>query len=291
MTCPKCGHDCAGLEGHYCPICGTDLYPNFFAQPPKKKPLIKVFPIVMICAVVLIAVIYGLRGKSSSSSASDVSARSASSAQTATQTKPAVSSQLTYDVVESGVFHDDNNYYSTVRAYFAIKNTSSYPVYFECDSIDYEDADGHLLAIDNLPDVFPPVIGPGERGYMFSSRMLDDPLDPDAEISFKDHDSLRKATVQNVRLQVTEINVSQNGKKVLGRVWNNTKEKQSLVSISGVVFNNRKCIGYFDTSIVSEIPVDGKASFETYVHFLSDEYSSQEITSYEVYAYPMTIQW
>lgn len=304
MICPNCGRDCQDPSIRYCPSCGTGLTQNAFTvNPPKKSNFsTRIFPIVAVCAIAVIVVVFVTRGNGGSSSKDESPARTSTSTQAAAQPSPAVSSQPrpaataqpspaaaapTCEIVDGKVYHEDNKYYGMGYMYAKFKNTSSYAVYVDCDSVDYEDGSGNLLGVDNIPAAFPPILEPGETGYIYSKKMFDDPLG-DIELAFQDHTTIKKATVANVRLEVQDISFT--SKKALGRIKNSTSEDQSLVYVSVALYHGDDCIGYFQT-VITECRAGEVCSFETFIDVLQDGYETSDITSYEAYVYPYTMQW
>lgn len=180
-----------------------------------------------------------------------------------------------------------------VQTIVEITNTGSTNLYLSSGSYDLEDASGSLVASQTMVSAYPDVLAPGEKGYMYEETTLDKAVD--GELTVLPREDVEEATVDLIRFPVTEAEISDDtygGIKMMGRVENTSAEEQSLVYIVAFLYDsNGSCIGQVFTILTEELAAGDKIGFEMSGFSLPDDITSEAISDYVIYAYPMQYQF
>ncbi len=174
-----------------------------------------------------------------------------------------------------------------------IENIGTSDLYLSSGSYDLEDENGKLIASSTMVSTYPEVISPGEKAYMYEEDMLDNPVE--GKLTVVPRPSVDKAKVDNIRFNVTDVEISESqyGQlKAIGRVENTTQEDQSMVYIALILKDaNGVPIGQIFTILTDDLPAGEKIGFEATAMSLPDDVTADVIANYDVFAYPMQMQF
>ena len=177
-----------------------------------------------------------------------------------------------------------------IKVSVPVTNTGTADLYLDDATIDIESSTGTLLDTLSYVGGYPEYIKPGETGYYYEDNF--------AEFSNNDvvavpHVKVEKATNDVIRYDVTDVTITSDiyGIKVMGRVQNNTTKKESLVMLAANLFDTNEklicnCFTYLDGSLAA----GAKVGF-TISSYSTDDFSPEDVASYEVYAYPVQYNW
>lgn len=135
-------------------------------------------------------------------------------------------------------------------AYIEILNTGSSPIYikdpeFLVAAKAASDPSGKFKQIIDTKDitVFPAVIAPGEKGYMynrFGEDLGDQFYDPNSELALAPSFTIMKANAMPQSYPVSEVYVERlqsGGQKLTAQVENNTDKNAGSIAVFAVVYN------------------------------------------------------
>lgn len=202
---------------------------------------------------------------------------------------PAVQYEITYKSANS--FKDSIGTVYIIGI-VGITNTGSKNLYIASGSFDFEDATGALIATEDYISAYPEVIQPGETSYMYTESLIDGDL-PET-VNVIPHEDVEEATVDCVRLPVSEATIKDDkyfGLEAMGRVENNTGSDASFVYVCAImkdVEGNPVCIAF---TIVDEIKAGDKVGFSMTTLSIPDSITADSIASFDVYAYPLQMQF
>lgn len=196
--------------------------------------------------------------------------------------------------------------YSNARAYqnsigttyaqviVEIENTGSADLYLSSGSYDLEDADGNLIASSSMVSTYPEVISPGEKAYMYEENMLDGEVD--GELTVLPRPDVEKAKVENIRYQVTDVEITENtygGLKAKGRVENTSDQDEDGMIYVVLILKNadNAPIGELFTIITDDLMAGDKMGFEASSLMLPNDVTADQVAGYDAFAYPMQIQF
>ena len=234
-------------------------------------------------------------GSSTPSSTTTVNVENSSSTEststeTAEETKPA-EDEIKYEVTDSKFEYYTNSigrveYYGLVE----VTNTGNCNLYLSKAIFDLEDDDGHLLQSDDFISNAPSVIKPGEKGYFYNglgSNLIDESVSLDKGVNLVPQITVKKATGEPERYEVTDTDLKEGtlgSPTVTGRLINDTSEEISYIYINVIFYDsNWKVLAVSGTSL-TEVPANGKQSFECSSVFGNDNVKMSDIANYEVIA-------
>lgn len=181
-----------------------------------------------------------------------------------------------------------------VQVIAEIENTGTADLYLSAGSYDLEDANGKLIASSSMTSTYPQVISPGEKAYMYEETTLDNAVD--GELTVLPRPDVKKAKVENIRFNVTDVEISDQtygGLKAIGRIENTSSETAD--GMTYVVFilkdANGTPIGQVFTIIMEDLAPGDKIGFEATALSLPDNVTADTVASYDVLAYPMQMQF
>ncbi len=273
-----------------------------------KKPIYKKWWFWLLVVLALLLIVGMLNpseekdtGSSSSAAPSSSAADSASDTDSASEPVQEESSSQEEDSEEA----DYNVPYTKAIAYtnsigtvwvqviVEIENTGSSDLYLSSGSYDLEDASGGLIASRTAVSTFPDVIKPGEKAYMYEETTLDSAVD--GEITVVPRVDASKAKVGCIRFDVTDFSISTDsyGKlKGMGRVENTSEEASSMTYIVVILKGaDGNPIGQMFTILTDELKAGDKIGFEMSAFSLPDDVTMDSVADYEVFAYPMQMQF
>ena len=182
-----------------------------------------------------------------------------------------------------------------VQAMFEVTNVGTTELYLSSGAYDLEDSEGNLVSSSRLVSVYPTVIGPGESALYHETTTISD-ADSEIDVTILPRPSIKRAKIDNVRLEVTEVTFSEgtfSGIQARGRVENTTGEEQSSVTIAIILYDiDDKPIGVLSTTLMEDIASGDKIGFEASALSLPDDITPDRVARYEAFAYPwLQLQW
>lgn len=208
---------------------------------------------------------------------------------------PELKEEEAYEITYSNV----KTYANSIGTMYAqviveIENTGTVDLYLSSGSYDLEDENGKLVASSSMASTYPEVISPGEKAYMYEENMLDEAVD--GKLTVLPRPDVKKATVENIRYGVTDVEISSNKYgyiKAIGRVENTTsKDEDGMIYVVIILKDaNGTPIGQIFTIIMDDLAAGDKIGFEASAMSLPDDVTEESVSSYDVFAYPMQMQF
>ena len=194
---------------------------------------------------------------------------------------------------KDGLSYEDSIGTVWLQGIAEISNTGTVALYLSSGNMDFEDGNGKLLAAETMVPVYPDIIQPGEKAYMYCETTYDGE-NPES-INVLPRLTAEKSKNESIRLALTDIELSDDtygGLKMIGRVENTTPEVASLVYIVAVLFNaDSKPIGVLVTILTEDLQPADKIGFEINSFALPSEITAETVSNYIVYAYPLQMQF
>lgn len=315
--CPNC-KNAVDVNAVMCPKCGAKLAPIPVAGVKKKKSHTALIIVAVVVGVIILGAIINSASKTPATSPEESSTPSSQSStqESSKEDSAAVvdsskeeSSEESSSKTESSEGETNSEPYSitynSARAYtnsigtqyvqmvVEIENTSSADLYLSTGSCDIEDENGKLIASQSMVSVYPSVISPGEKGYMYDTTILDEPVS--GNLVLAPRPDVKQAKVENVRYNVTDLELKEDSLgnlKAVGRVENTTEEDGSLVYIVVILKDAGNVpIGQLFTILTDDLAAGDKIGFEASTLSLPDDITKDSVASYEVFAYPYQLQF
>lgn len=255
--------------------------------------------------LILLLIFLAACGSNSSDTAQDTSSVSNSAAESGevssapadtaeVSAEPAVASADPYEITYTNCrMYQDSIGSIWGQTIVEITNTGDHPLYLGSASYDLEDASGSLVAAQSYVSVFPDVLNPGEKGYLYEETILDQ-ADLDAEYTVIPHLTIEPAKIDCIRYDVSELSLVEEeylGPKVMGRVENSTEEDGTMVYVTAILYNAENTPSGIIFTILDSIPAGEKIGFEATAYSLPDDVTADQVASYTVYAYPTQFQF
>jgi len=180
-----------------------------------------------------------------------------------------------------------------VQVIVEIENTGTVPLFLSSGAYDLEAADGRLVRSSTTFSAFPDVIAPGERGYFYEATILQD-MDEAVELTVLQRPSIRRARVENIRLPITEFELTEDAFNIRmrGRIENTTEEDQTFIYVVAILFDdNDKPIGQLFTILMEVLSPGDRIGFEGVALSLPSSVTVDSISRYMLFAYPMQMQF
>lgn len=184
------------------------------------------------------------------------------------------------DDVKSGYAYD---------AYVEITNTGKSSIYAKDMSFMIQDEDGNRVMIDDAISVFPAIIAPGEKGYIFNrfGTELTGVYDPDMELYLVPSYSVEEADAALHEFPVDNVKVSEGdlGQKMTAQVTNDTQDEVKSMYVVGVCYNaDGHCVGISGSFVENVEPhVSVNVSFDPMT--MVRPWRNEQIVDYMIYAY------
>lgn len=200
-----------------------------------------------------------------------------------------------YEITYSNVRTYTNSIGTTyAQVIVEIENTGTVDLYLSSGSYDLENADGKLIASSSMASTYPEVISPGEKAYMYEENMLDEAVE--GELTVLPRPGVKKAKVENIRYNVTDIEITSDKYgwlKAIGRIENTTeKDEDGMIYVVIILKDaNGTPIGQIFTIIMEDLAAGSKIGFEATAMSLPDDVTEDAVASYDVFAYPMQMQF
>ena len=255
----------------------------------KSRKLAVVWKVLITLAVLAIQVMpnfYAATAGQSEKAASTPSAEaSAGASDTAGQH---LAQGLAYEITyQQGMAYQDQGGMVFLQGIVEIRNTGSENLSFS-GTMDFEDAEGNLLAAEKAVGAYPDILLPGEKGYLYCQKNYDGEMP--AQVNLLARPKIKAAVDPSVRLipsQVRVRNKTYGGVIVLGRVENITDETQTMVHIAAILYDaNKLPIAVIDEFLPEEIAEGEYIGFEAQSFFLPQDITAESASDILVYAYP-----
>ena len=175
-----------------------------------------------------------------------------------------------------------------------IENTGTTDLYLSTGSYDLEDENGKLVTSNSMVSTYPDVISPGEKGYMYEDDMLDEPVN--GPLTLLPRPNVKKSKVDNLRYTVTDVELITDkfdNLRAKGRVENQTSaDTDGMIYIVLILKDtNGTPIGQMFTILTEDLASGDKIGFEVSGMGLPDDITVDSVAGYEVFAYPMQLQF
>ena len=175
-----------------------------------------------------------------------------------------------------------------------ITNTGDTNLYFDTGNYDLEDSAGKLLASQSYVTVFPNVIAPGEKAYMYEASVLED-NPAEGEIKVLPRVEGKAATVELIRFELTDMELSTDDYgylQVLGRIENKTDRDFENVYVVGQLYDDQgRCIGQMQDYLPETLTAGAKVGFKLIEFALPDSVNEDSIAEIRYYGYPLQAQF
>lgn len=234
-------------------------------------------------------------GDSGTSSAGSTPASSPTASPESTPAPNSPEKEEAYEITYSSARAYTNSIGTTyAQVIVEIENTGSADLYLSSGSYDLEDANGSLVTSSSMVSTYPNVIAPGEKAYMYEENMLDEAFD--GELSVLPRPDVDAAKVENIRYATSDVEITTDQfgyLKAKGRVENTSEEASDGMVYVVLILKNAdgNPIGQMFTIVTEEIPAGGKIGFEMSALSLPDDVTEDAIASYDIFAYPMQMQF
>lgn len=152
-----------------------------------------------------------------------------------------------------------------------------------------QDEDGNRVMIDDAISVFPAIIAPGEKGYIFNrfGTELTGVYDPDMELYLVPSYSVEEADAALHEFPVDNVKVSEGdlGQKMTAQVTNDTQDEVKSMYVVGVCYNaDGHCVGISGSFVENVEPhVSVNVSFDPMT--MVRPWRNEQIVDYMIYAY------
>ena len=180
------------------------------------------------------------------------------------------------------------------QAIVEITNTGSENLYLSAGSYDVKDESGSLVATESLVSVYPDVLQPGEKGYLYDETTFDD-LSAEGTYEMTPHLSVESASIPCVRYEVfdTTLKSDDYGEiSLIGQMTNTSDEDGSMVYAVVVLYDDANTpLGVLYTILDNDLSAGDTRGFEAVSWSLPPTASVDTIANYTVYAYPMQMQF
>jgi hypothetical protein len=180
-----------------------------------------------------------------------------------------------------------------VQVIVEIQNTGTVPIYLSSGSYDLENSEGLIIAHESYVSVSPQVLEVGEKGYMYDTTILDDPVS--GNLTVIPHISTKKATVDSIRYPVTEVSLSDTSYgdiKAVGRIENTTGvDEDSIIYVVVVLLDSEnQPLGVLTDIIVDDFLADTEIGFEATTLTMPPSITTSNVESYRTYSFPYAYQ-
>lgn len=260
----------------------------------------KVLPLFIICSFLLAGCgsskeQFTYDSNSISSETTTVNADSSKDAKS-TETAETTESQndVSYEITYTNAKTWTTRLGARVQVIVEIENTGTTDLYLSSGSCDLEDQDGNLVAVLDTVGAYPNVISPGEKGYMYEEKTLDNYSD-NGELTAIVRPDIEESYIPNIRYDVTDVSLNDNQYgtvDVMGRLTCTSTDEES-VSYAVVIFydENHIPIAVNSTSILEDLNPNDKIGFEISGIILPEWITSDAVADYIIYAYPLQHQY
>ena len=220
---------------------------------------------------------------------------SASSSEAVASEEPSVA-EVAYELGYVGATTWTNSIGTVwVQTIIEIKNTGTADLYLSSGSYDLEDESGSLVAAQSLVSVYPDIIAPGESAVYYEATTLDE-VSAGANLTVIPHPKVAKSKNSLVRLPVSDTKLQEGqytGLELIGRVENNTDVVIDGMTYVSVVLRDAAGvpIGVLFTILMEDLAPGDKVGFECNALSLPESVTLESVASFDVFAYPLQMQF
>lgn len=201
-----------------------------------------------------------------------------------TAKEPQYTSKIVKFDVSPGKYGDGYEYTAIVEIY----NTGSGNIYLKDATFDIEDSSGHLLQTEDLwVYTYRSVVKPGEKGYFYTGTAIKlDTMPEDGAVSLNAHMKIKATKHEPLNYEVSDTSLAQGtfGIKTIGRVTNHTNKDDSLVYVRVAYYDAKGTILGISGTNVAGLDAGATVSFEISGLYMNDDFSIEDVASYEVLA-------
>lgn len=208
---------------------------------------------------------------------------------------PAVATSETSAELVSGGALISKNDYGTFYQYgiVEIENTGDTNIIFGNASFDVEDEDGTFIAAEKYVNVYPQIIEPGEKAYLYSKTLSD--YEVEGSYRILPNIEYSEAKVDLIRYPIVDVTMNEDQYstiKLKGRVENNTDEDISYIYVASLLFSkDNEFLGAIYTILTDNVRPGDKIGFELDGYDLSDHINYEDIYKATTFAYPYQYQF
>ena len=167
-----------------------------------------------------------------------------------------------------------------------VENKGNNSLLLSMSGFDLEDSNGNLLESEQYVVVAPPVIAPGEKGYMFDNWGSE--ADFEGEAVVKPHLNITNTTSEPTKFNISDIELKENKFgvfRVIGRIENDSDEEYTRVNILCIVKNeNNEPIAVISSGVDNVKPHE-KYGFDSSCMTVPKDITFEDGKSVEVFAY------
>ena len=210
---------------------------------------------------------------------------------TSTTTESSISYTISDSTLNTWVNSIDTTWVQVIEE---ITNTGTVPIYLSSGSYDLENSEGLIIAHETYISESPQVLAVGEKGYMYDSTTLDNPVS--GSITVVPNISAKKATIDCIRYPVSEVSLSDTsylGIKAVGRIENTTGvDEDSMIYVEVVLLDsNNHPLGILIDIITDDFLAGSKIGFEATNLTMPPSITTSDVASYRTYSYPYNYQF
>lgn len=257
----------------------------------KAKKLAVVWKVLITCLVLFVQIFPYISSSRYESLAAATEPSSSAATASPTEAKssgatPVTAYEITY---QNARVYQDQLGLVFFQGIVEIENIGSSNLVLTSGAMDFEDAAGNLLAAEKGVYLFPDILLPGEKGYLYCQMNYESAI-PDT-IKMIVRPKVEGTDSIPVRLTVSDVSVSGTNYgeiRILGRVENTTDKTQSLYYIAAVLFDeNQVPVAVISNFFSEDIEQGEKFGFELDSFFLPQDITAESVSDVLLYAYPM----
>lgn len=177
-----------------------------------------------------------------------------------------------------------------VQVIVEIENTGTTDLYLSSGSCDLEDEEGNLVSVMQHVSTYPDVISPGEKGYMYEEKTLDN-YSGNGSLTVIARPDIEESCVDYIRYDVSDVSLNDNRYgtfDIIGRITNTSNKVCSMIYVAAIFYDDNNIpIGSGFTIITDDVDQNEKAGFEIKGTTFPDWITKENVSNYTIYAYPM----
>lgn len=180
--------------------------------------------------------------------------------------------------------------HTKVQVIVEIENTGTTDLYLSSGSCDLEDEEGNLVSVMQYVSTYPDVISPGEKGYMYEEKTLDNYYG-NGSLTVIARPDIEESCVDYIRYDVSDVSLNDNRYgtfDIIGRITNTSNKVCSMIYVAAIFYDDNNIpIGSGFTIITDDVDQNEKAGFEIKGTTFPDWITKENVSNYTIYAYPM----
>ena len=179
------------------------------------------------------------------------------------------------------------------QAIVEIENTGETNIYFNDASYDVEDDAGNMIETEKYVTIYPQIIAPGEKAYLYHETTSDH--EHEGYYTILPYIEYAQASVDLVRYPISDVTFNPGDYETInikGRVENNTDAEITYTYVVALLFDETdNMIGHTFTILTEKIAPGTKMGFEMQDFSMPDDIEFDDIVRCEIYAYPNQYQF